>query len=65
MEAGRETQKCKKEGRVEEGYIEHTVKRRLKGRVTERRRRAAGEMIMIGTTNGEFIYTVERNSPGG
>lgn len=25
--------------------------------------RAAGEMIGRGTTNGEFIYTVWRNSP--
>lgn len=58
MEAGGERQKCEERG--EEGYREHMAKRRKTERERNRRerRRAAGEMIMIGTTNGEFIYTV-------
>lgn len=53
------------QGEGEEGNREHLAKRRKSERETNRKMRAAGEMTMIGTTNGEFICTVERNSPGG
>lgn len=43
-------------GRIQRAH--GTREERLKGRGI------GGEMIMIGTTNGEFIYTVLRNSPG-
>lgn len=58
-----ETQMARRSG-VGGVYTEHMAERSLKRRGTERKRRsgAAGDVIV--TTNGEFIYTVQRNSPG-
>lgn len=60
MEAGGE--------RGEEGYREHMAERRKSERERSRKKkeeRAAGEMIMIGATNGGvYIYSTEESTGG-
>ncbi len=63
MKAGEETEMWR-EG--EEGYTEHMARETedWKGEEWGGEEKAVGEMITIGTVNGEFICTVQRNPPG-
>lgn len=55
------------EGGREGGYRQHMEQEKKNWKGEEEKdeeERAAAEMIMIGTTNGESLHTVQSNSPG-